>query len=259
MRLKFFALRLILLVGVLLFIVFEHWQLHREGALPNRVKTNQIKSNQAKPADVWLQPEEALRFFPTQIGEQDYHFNYARFAPIIARVKRDINQLLVIDEHTKDQLKRLTQGLPPDLLPIDRQRLDFLIQKNIPGKAGGQFINLLHAYGRYTRLLDVHLKHVNLAEPSYKPQHLSDSVAVVKQLQLAVFGQDLAALFFTRDNIRMNYLTQRRLLMLDNSMSVADKQAIRERLQLGYRLGLAELEALDELKELAQLGESGDG
>lgn len=255
-RRKLFVVQVIFLVSVLLFIVLEHWQLHRENALFNRVQSNQVK-----PTDLWVQPEEALGFFPTQIGEQDYHFNYARFAPIIARVKWDINQLLIIDEQTKDRLKRITQELPSDLLQSDRARLAFLIKKHIPGKAGIQFMHLLHAYGRYTRLLEAHLKQVKLSERIDKRQRLSGSMAVVKQLQVTVFGQKTATLFFERDNIRMNYLTQRRLLMLDSSMSVVDKQAQRERLQRGYRLGMAQLEEaqLEELDELNELGESGNG
>ncbi|WP_298772616.1 lipase secretion chaperone [uncultured Shewanella sp.] len=232
MRFNLCLLRVTFLAAAVLYFALELGDLHQEESLYTGLKLNERES-----ANVWRQPEKASEFFPVQIGEQDYHFNFARFSPMLARVKWGSNQLLFLDAQTKYQLERMAQALPPDLSAMERARLDFLIQKSIPGKAGMKLTQLLHAYVRYTQLLNTHFKQVQ----SGKGRGKEGSLAVIKQLQATVFGQETASVFFKRDNIRMGYLIQRRILTLDNSLSDADKQMSHEQLQQAYLLALAQL------------------
>lgn len=242
MRLNPCLLRVTFLVTLVLVIAFEHVHLHREASLS-------LKPVEGGAANVWRQPDEVFRFFPVQIGEQNYHFNFAEFASILSRVSLDSNQLLAIDAQTKNQLKKLTQTLPPDLRTMDRSRLDFLIQKSIPKQAGVQLIQLFHAYTRYSKLLNAHLQQVQSAQSLDNHEFLQDSMARVKQLQETVFGKDTATVFFKRDNIRMHYLIQRRILTLDNSISEVDKRSMGEQLQQAYLLDLVKLKMLGESED----------
>ncbi|WP_299491086.1 lipase secretion chaperone [uncultured Shewanella sp.] len=249
MRLNSSLLRLIFLISLVLVIAFVHVHLHRKALLSIASKPVELEPHNLKSVNVWRQPDEAFRFFPVQIGEQDYRFHFTDFASILTRVSLDSNQLLVINDQTKNQLKRLTENLPPDLRVIDRARLDFLIQKSITGKAGVQLTQLFHAYVRYSELLHVHLQQVKSAQSRGEYEVLQTSMKRIKQLQATVFGKETASVFFKRDNISMHYLIQRRILTLDNSMSAVDKQNMGLQLQQAYLLDLAQLKVLEESED----------
>ncbi|WP_299011094.1 hypothetical protein [uncultured Shewanella sp.] len=249
MKLNRILLRLSFLVTLVVMIVFEHVHLHRKALLSIASKPVELGPHNLKSVNVWRQPDEAFRFFPVQIGEHNYRFHFAEFAAILTRVSLDPNQLLVIDEKTKNQLKRLTETLPSNLRGIDRARLDFLIQKRISGKAGVQLTQLLHAYVRYSEWLKAHLQQVKSAQSRGDYEVLKTSMERVRQFQATVFGKETASIFFKRDNISMHYLIQRRILTLNNTISLEDKQNMGLQLQQAYLLDLVQLRMLEERED----------
>ena len=102
----------------------------------------------------WVQPVSLSERFPNPITPDEWSFNYELFEERLFALKPDpiwsATSLTTLDE--------LVQLLPETLSQQERNRLNFLMLKSLPGERGMELADLLPRYERYRAALDPLMK-----------------------------------------------------------------------------------------------------
>ena len=171
----------------------------------------------------WLQPETLNEKFPTHIGKHTWSFDYAEFERVLWRSSLQFSEKFTIDSDTLTLLEQLSVLLPEFLNEEDIERLKFLTKKSLPQSNSLNLTKLVISYRRYEESYLAYQADIKQAKGQSKYELIKASQKVNKKLQVQFFGEVIAKKLFEKKNKVVNYLTQRQLINLDETLTQTQK------------------------------------
>lgn len=189
-------------------VLFLLWSIHMNSPdIPN-----------SPDVHLWQQPLSISDEFPERISTTYWQFDFGATEQILTKIKLNETGELILNETTADLLKVAVSKLPLDLTEADLQRIEILLAKGLPGKAGQQLSSVLTGFYRYWQLERVDEK---------KALNIEDKERSFEQTVLRqerYLGQDIAGRLFGRKNAVTRYLHARRGINEDSNLNQEQKR-----------------------------------
>lgn len=182
----------------------------------------------------WLQPESLDDRFPHLIGNHRWSINYPNIEKTLWQSKLSASNQWRVDSDTADLLETITAELPASIKFKELQRIKFLIEKSIPNSRGRKVAKLVVCYFRYQQEYQAILSKISNSKGERKLSLLRASQESNRRLQERYFGIALARVLFDRKNITTNYITDRRIVNLNENLSKEEKRALLLALRESY-------------------------
>lgn len=167
---------------------------------------------------LWQQPLSISDEFPERISTTHWQFDFESTEQVLTKIKLNGKGELILNETTADLLKVAVSKLPLNMTEADLQRIEILVAKGLPGKAGQQLSGVLTDFYRYWQLARIDDKKALNIEAKER----SFDQAVLRQERY--LGKDIAERLFGRKNAVTRYLYARRRINEDTNLNQEQKQ-----------------------------------
>jgi hypothetical protein len=195
---------------IVLFIVVAltlsvHWALHRQPL--------------GSPAAslIWTQPSSLGSLFANHISPNEWPFDFESAEQILLALKQNSEGELILNHYSVSVLEAAVRSLPDNLSGVDLKRVELLIIKGLPGRAGSELASLLSNYYGYRAALE-NAKTLSNSDS----QELKFEQSVLLQEQF--FGEDLTQRLFGKRNRLNGYLFARKRINEDPLLDAMQKK-----------------------------------
>jgi Proteobacterial lipase chaperone protein len=169
----------------------------------------------------WHQPNFVADKFPEHISNTRWTFDYEASEQVLLKLKLDQNGQLVLDERAAEILESAVTKLPNGLQSDELRRVEVLVAKGLPGRAGSQLAGIVTDFYRYQQATTYAFV-AKGSSTTIEEQEERFYQTVV--LQEKFFGKPVAKKLFGRKNALNRYLYARRYITSDSSLSPEKKQ-----------------------------------
>ncbi len=197
--------RKFVLVIVVALTLSVHWVLHRQP----------LGSHADAP--VWTQPTSLSSLFLNPISINEFQFDYESAEQILLALEQNSQGELILNHYSASVLEAALSSLPDNLSSADLQRVELLIIKGLPGRAGPQLANLVSNYYAYQVALD---KTQALSDGDSRELRFEQSVLLQEQF----FGEDVKQRLFGKRNRLNRYLFARKRINEDRLLDAMQKK-----------------------------------
>tara|TARA_R110001592_G_scaffold10098_1_gene52589 strand:- start:31646 stop:32332 length:687 start_codon:yes stop_codon:yes gene_type:complete len=202
--------------------LFVLWSVHAESPM----FLNNADSHQ------WLQPSAISDRFSERISTNYWQFDYEATEQALLKIKQSKSGDLILNASTAKVLEKAVSTLPPQMQTDELQRVDLLVSKGLPGRAGQELASVVTNFYNYQQALKSANSTVNT------PQYTFDQERSFKQmvlLQEQYLGKDISGQLFGRQNRINHYLYARKRINDDASLNPAQKQQQLTALQARFK------------------------
>lgn len=217
--------RTILLVALLAYVAYIRFGLHKNVDLNHKTHS---------PVQ-WLQPSSLDEKFPVLISNKSWSINYSNIERILWESTVSTSGRFVVNSETADLLQQVSAQLPGPLESKESQRLTFLIAQSLPDSDAKGLAHLFNRYYLYEQEYRSSLSAITQAKGQEKLSLLKASRTNNKLLQERYFGAEIAEKLFDKKNITVNYLNDRRIINMNESLTKAQKREQLSVLKKNYK------------------------
>ncbi|MFT6029031.1 MAG: hypothetical protein ACI8O8_000762 [Oleiphilaceae bacterium] len=169
----------------------------------------------------WQQPSAISDRFPERISTKYWQFDYEATEQALLKIKQNEHGGLILNASTAKVLEKAISTLPIQMRQDEIQRVELLVIKGFPGRAGPQLANFFTDFYYYQQALNSANSIVDTRE-HIDGQELSFKQMVL--LQKEYLGEDISEQLFGRQNRINHYLYARKAINKDSSLNSAQKQ-----------------------------------
>lgn len=204
---------IILLFFILIIISGAHLGIH-----------NSDTFNQNSNSSQWQQPIDLHQQYPTLISKHTWKLEFTEIEKIINSLELSPRREILINSYTADKLQGIILLLNPESSNIEWHRFELLIKKSLGNEGGDLLTSLVNSYYYYQKDRTAYLNGINNSIPSERLSLLKDSSSTLLNIQSNHFGSRVATRLFKRQNTTTNYLTQRKIVHLNDRLNNVEKK-----------------------------------
>ena len=203
------------------------WSLHAD-SLSSLNSSLDVSLDNADPHQ-WQQPFVISDRFPERISANDWQFDYEVTEQALLKIKQTKSGELILNAGTAKVLEDAVSKLPSQMKQDELRRIEFLVTKGLPGRAGQQLASIFTKFYYYQQALNSNSSTAAIQDSSQEKTQEStvDQEQSFKQmvlLQKEYLGEDISEQFFGRQNRLNQYLYARKAINDDLSLNSAQKQ-----------------------------------
>jgi hypothetical protein len=169
----------------------------------------------------WQQPSAITDRFPERISTSYWQFDYEATEQALLKIKQSKSGELILNVSTAKVLEKAISTLPIRMKHDELRRVELLLIKGLPGRAGQQLASVFTGFYYYQQALNSANSTVDTQE------HTDDQELSFKQmvlLQKEYLGEDISEQLFGRQNRLNHYLYARKAINENPSLNPAQKQ-----------------------------------
>jgi hypothetical protein len=103
----------------------------------------------------WQQPSSISDSFPTLISTHHWQFDYEATEKMLLKIKQKKNGELTLNPSSAKALEQAVSALPSNMSENELQRVELLVTKGLPGKAGQQLASVLTKFYHFQQASNI--------------------------------------------------------------------------------------------------------
>lgn len=186
----------------------------------------------------WQQPGGLAESFPRPISSRQWSIDFDAIEQRFTDVDIDESGELELDARVAESLKQTVLHLPDAMSNELLERIGLLFRKSFPGPKGEELASLFRNYWHYEQALERQARERTAAVAKEKPKGGADinmGRSDIAALQKEYLGDTTAAKLYGKQNSISAYLSARRRIQNDSSLSDSAKQDGLAALEREYR------------------------
>jgi len=176
----------------------------------------------------WQQPSAISGRFPKLISTNYWQFDYEASAQILLKIKQSKTGELILNANTAKVLEQAVSELPLDMKKNELQRVEFLVIKGFPGKAGQQLSTIFTDFYRFHQASNI-ASALSISTQNKPNKELNFQQTILRQEHY--LGKVITQKLFGRQNALTHYLYARRGINESSNLNQAQKQQLLTTLQ----------------------------
>ena len=196
---------------VLVMTLYTHWSLHTEPQSFLLISDN-IE---------WQQPSIISNSYPKLISTRYWQFDYEATEKTLLAIKQKKNGELTLNASAAKVLEQAVSTLPPQMNENELKRVELLVAKGLPGKAGHELSTLLANYYHYQQASNIAHVSANTKQNKHDKERSFQQTVLRQERYL---GKDITQQLFGRQNALTHYLYARQHINENLNLNQAQKQ-----------------------------------
>lgn len=192
-------------------MLFTLWSLHAES------RNSKYISDKLE----WRSSSSILKSSSKHISPQDWQFDYEATERTLFKIKLKKNGELLLNAHTAKILEQAVSELPLGMTKEALQRVQLLVAKGLPGKAGQQLASILIKFYHFQQASSTECPAFN---PTLNKYDKARSFQQTVLRQECYLGKTLSQQLFGQKNALTHYLYARQHINEDSTLRPAQKQ-----------------------------------